>query len=40
MGSFSYPAGQGPTTPVLAQPEDGSLYASLIEPNTVGSSKR
>ena len=38
MGSFSYPAGQGPTTPFLAKLEDqdGSLSGSMIEPNTVG----
>lgn len=40
MGSFSYPAGQGPTTPFLARIEDrdGSLSGSIIEPNTVGHS--
>jgi hypothetical protein len=40
LGSFSYPAGLGPTTPFLARIEDhgGSLAGSIIEPNTVGSS--
>jgi hypothetical protein len=38
LGSFSYPAGLGPTTPFLARIEDhgGSLAGSMIEPNTVG----
>jgi hypothetical protein len=40
MGSFSYPAGQGPTTPFLAKIEDhdGSLSGSIMEPNTIGRS--
>jgi hypothetical protein len=40
LGSFSYPAGLGPTTPFLARLEDhgGSLAGSMIEPNTVGTS--
>jgi hypothetical protein len=40
LGSFSYPAGLGPTTPFLARIEDhgGSLAGSIIEPNTVGAS--
>jgi hypothetical protein len=38
MGSFSYPAGQGPRTPFLARLEDrdGSLSGSIMEPNTIG----
>ncbi|MDP8993769.1 MAG: hypothetical protein M3N07_02120 [Pseudomonadota bacterium] len=40
LGSFSYPAGEGPTTPFMARIEDcgGSLSGSTIEPNTVGTS--
>ena len=40
LGSFSYPAGAGVTTPFLARIEDhdGSLAGSIIEPNTVGRS--
>jgi hypothetical protein len=42
LGSFSYPAGLGPTTPFLARIEDhgGSLAGSIIEPNTVGASSK
>lgn len=38
LGSYAYPAGQGPTTPFLARIEDdaGSLSGSIIEPNTIG----
>lgn len=38
LGSFAYPAGQGPTTPFLARIEDhdGSLGGTIIEPNTIG----
>ena len=38
MGSYSYPAGQGPTTPFLAKIEDhdGSLSGTIIEPNMIG----
>ncbi len=38
LGSFSYPAGQGPLTPFLASLEDndGSLSGSIVEPNTIG----
>jgi hypothetical protein len=40
LGSFTYPAGLGPTTPFLARIEDhgGSLAGNIIEPNTVGAS--
>ena len=40
LGRFSYPAGQGLTTPFLARLEDdaGSLSGTIIEPNTVGRS--
>nr|WP_295371424.1 hypothetical protein [uncultured Sphingosinicella sp.] len=40
MGSYSYPGGQGPTTPFLARIEDhdGSLAGTIIEPNTIGRS--
>ena len=40
MGSFSYPAEAGPTTPFLARIEDhdGSLSGTTIEPNTIGPS--
>jgi hypothetical protein len=40
MGSYSYPGGQGPTTPFLARIEnhDGSLVGTIIEPNTMGRS--
>ena len=39
LGSFSYPAGEGPLTPFLASLEDdgGSLRGTTIEPNTIGS---
>ena len=39
LGSFSYPAGQGPLTPFLASIEDhdGSLGGSVVEPNMIGS---
>ena len=38
LGSFSYPAGEGPVTPFLASLEDhdGSLSGSIVEPNTIG----
>jgi hypothetical protein len=40
MGSFSYPANLGPTTPFLARIEDhdGKLSGDIMEPNTVGAS--
>lgn len=40
MGSFSYPGGQGPTTPFLASltDEGGSISGTTIEPNTIGRS--
>jgi hypothetical protein len=40
MGSFSYPANLGPTTPFLARivDEDGRLGGDIMEPNTVGAS--
>ncbi len=40
LGSFSYPAGIGPSTPFLARIEDhdGSLAGSIIEPNHIGRS--
>ena len=40
MGSYSYPAGQGPTTPFLASLTDdgGTLRGTIIEPNTIGRS--
>jgi hypothetical protein len=39
LGSFSYPAGLGPTTPFLARlvDEAGVLGGNTIEPNTMGS---
>src|SRR5688500_17676302 len=42
MGSFSYPAGQGPTTPFLARIEDdgGAISGTTIEPNTAGRSSK
>ena len=42
MGSFSYPAGQGPTTLFLARIEDdgGAISGTTIEPNTVGVTTR
>ena len=38
LGSFSYPAGEGPATPFLAslEDDDGSLSGSIVEPNTIG----
>ena len=38
LGSYSYPSGQGPTTPFLAslQDHEGSLSGTIIEPNTIG----
>ncbi len=38
LGSFSYPAGEGPTTPFMAKivDHDGSLSGETVEPNTVG----
>lgn len=38
LGSFSYPGGQGPTTPFMARIVDasGSLSGETVEPNTVG----
>jgi hypothetical protein len=38
LGSFSYPAGQGPTTPFMAKlvDADGALSGGTVEPNTVG----
>jgi hypothetical protein len=40
LGSYSYPSGQGPTTPFLAslQDHEGSLSGTIIEPNTIGRS--
>ena len=40
MGSFSYPARRGVTTPFLARIEDegGALSGTIIEPNTMGQS--
>jgi hypothetical protein len=40
MGSFSYPADLGPTTPFLARIEDrdGALSGDIMEPNTIGGS--
>ena len=40
LGSFSYPAGQGPLTPFLASLEEdgGSLRGTVVEPNTIGAS--
>jgi hypothetical protein len=40
LGSFSYPGGQGPTTPFLASLSDdgGSLSGTTVEPNTIGPS--
>jgi hypothetical protein len=40
MGSFSYPANLGPTTPFLARIEDhdGRLAGDIVEPNTIGAS--
>lgn len=40
LGSFSYPGGEGPTTPFLAKLIDrgGSLAGEIVEPNTVGGS--
>jgi hypothetical protein len=40
LGSFAYPAGQGPTTPFLASLTDdgGTLRGTIIEPNTIGPS--
>ena len=40
LGSYSYPAGEGPITPFLARLEDdaGRLTGTIIEPNTIGSS--
>ena len=42
MGSFAYPAGQGPTTPFLARIEDdgGAISGTTIEPNTAGVTTR
>ena len=39
MGSYSYPRGEGPTTPFLARMEDheGRLGGTIMEPNTIGS---
>ena len=38
LGSFSYPGGQGPTTPFMAKlvDADGALSGEIVEPNTVG----
>jgi hypothetical protein len=38
LGSFSYPAGQGPTTPFMARLVDagGALSGETVEPNTIG----
>ena len=38
LGSFSYPAGGGPTTPFMAKLVDaaGSLSGETVEPNTMG----
>ena len=38
LGSFSYEAGMGPTTPFMARLADagGSLSGETVEPNTVG----
>jgi hypothetical protein len=40
MGSFAYPAGQGPTTPFLASLTDngGNIRGTIVEPNTIGPS--
>jgi hypothetical protein len=40
MGSYSYPASHGPTTPFLARIEDrdGALSGTIIEPNYMGPS--
>ena len=40
LGSYSYPAGKGPTTPFMAKVEDhdGSLSGSIVEPNNMGPS--
>jgi hypothetical protein len=40
LGSFSYPNGEGPTTPFMAKLIDagGSLSGETVEPNTVGRS--
>ncbi len=40
LGSFSYPSGQGPTTPFLAslQDHEGALSGTIVEPNTIGQS--
>jgi hypothetical protein len=40
LGSFSYPANVGPTTPFLASLEDdnGRLGGSIVEPNMMGTS--
>lgn len=37
LGSFSYPGGEGPTTPFMAKIVDagGSLSGETVEPNTV-----
>ena len=37
LGSFAYPAGQGPTTPFMAKlvDRDGSLSGETVEPNTI-----
>jgi hypothetical protein len=42
LGSYSYPGGQGPTTPFLAslQDHDGSLSGTIVEPNTIGRSSK
>ena len=38
LGSFSYPSGEGPTTPFMAKlvDSDGALSGEIVEPNTVG----
>ena len=38
LGSYSYPAGGGPTTPFMAKLVDheGSLTGEIVEPNTMG----
>jgi hypothetical protein len=38
LGSYSYPAGVGPTTPFMAKLVDagGSLSGEMVEPNTMG----
>ncbi len=40
LGSYSYPAGFGPTTPFLASlsDQDGSLSGTIVEPNTIAPS--